>query len=78
MTPAERAPLCSARFACPLARLHRVAQGLRERALPKSLLGQACIYLLGHWIPLTAQLRHGQTRLDTNLVENAIRPSAVR
>ena len=48
---------------------------LRARVLPKSGLGQACAYLLGHWAPLTAHLRHGQTRLDTNWIENAIRPS---
>jgi hypothetical protein len=47
--------------------------GLRRQ----SLLGKACDYLLGHWDPLTAHLRHGQTRLDTNLIENAIRPSAI-
>jgi hypothetical protein len=26
---------------------------------------------------LTAHVQHGQTKLDTNLVENAIRPSAI-
>jgi len=40
-------------------------------------LGQAGAYLLNHWEPLTAHLRHSQTRLDNNLVENAIRPSAL-
>lgn len=48
---------------------------LQARVLPKSGLGQACAYLLGHGQPLTAHLRHSQTRLDTNAVENAIRPS---
>jgi len=43
--------------------------------LPKSGLGQACAYLLGHWEPLTAHLHFSQTKLDTNSVENAIRPS---
>ena len=45
--------------------------------LPQSLLGKACSYLLGHWEPLTAHLDHGRSRLDNNLVENAIRPSAI-
>lgn len=36
---------------------------------------QACACLLGHWAPLTAHLAHGRTQLDTNAVENAIRPS---
>lgn len=31
--------------------------------------------MLGHWTPLTAHLVHGRTQLDTNAVENAIRPS---
>lgn len=61
----------------PLYWLHKVALGLRERVLPKSGLGKACDYLLAHWTPLTAHLDHGQTRLDNNLIENAIRPSAI-
>ena len=43
--------------------------------LPQSGLGKACTYLLGHWTPLSAHLRHSHTCLDTNAVENAIRPS---
>jgi transposase len=57
--------------------LHRLALRIRTRVLPKSLLGKACDYLLNHWEPLSAHLRYGQTRLDTNIVENAIRPSCV-
>jgi transposase len=47
----------------------------RRACSPEPALGQACAYLLGHWAPLTAHLCHSQTRLDTNSVENAIRPS---
>jgi transposase len=61
----------------PLYWLRKLALGLRERVLPKSALGKACNYLLAQWTPLTAHLDHGQTRLDNNLVENAIRPSAI-
>jgi transposase len=57
--------------------LKKVALGLRMRVLPKSGLGKACDYLLRYWEPLTRHLEHGQTRLDNNLVENAIRPSAI-
>jgi transposase len=57
--------------------LRKVALGLRERVLPKSGLGKACDYLLKYWEPLTRHLEHGETRLDNNLVENAIRPSAI-
>src|SRR5580692_8391123 len=61
----------------PLYWLHKLDVGLRQRVLPKSALGKACDYLLAQWTPLTAHLDHGQTRLDNNLVENAIRPSAI-
>ena len=73
----RRAGLRQLCFARPLHRLRRLVTALRKRALPKSGLGQACAYLLGHWEPLTAHLRHSETRLDNNLVENAIRPSAI-
>jgi transposase len=66
----HRAALRQKHFARPLARLRRLAS-----ALPKSDLGQACAYRLAHWQPLTAHLRYHYTRLDTNAVENAIRPS---
>jgi transposase len=65
------------RYRRPLYWLHKLALGLRQRVLPKSGLGKACDYLLAQWTPLTTHLDHGQTRLDNNLVENAIRPSAI-
>ena len=70
-----RAALRQEHFVQPLARLRRLVTALRARVLPRSGLGQACAYLLGHWEPLTAHLRHSHTRLDTNGIENAIRPS---
>jgi transposase len=57
--------------------LKKLATGVRERMPPKSGLAKACDYLLRYWTPLTAHLDHGETRLDNNLVENAIRPSAI-
>jgi transposase len=72
---AQRAALRQEHFARPLRRLHWLVSALRARVLPKSGLGQACTYLLGHWKSLTAHLRHSHTCLDTNAVENAIRPS---
>jgi transposase len=71
----QRAALRQEHFAQPLARLRRLVSALQARVLPRTGLGQACTYLLGHWLPLTAHLRHSHTRLDTNSVENAIRPS---
>ena len=57
--------------------LKRLAVWARQRVRPKSPLGKACDYLLGQWAPLSAYLQHGQSRLDNNLVENAIRPSCI-
>jgi transposase len=57
--------------------LKRLALWARQRARPKSPLGKACDYLLGQWAPLHAHLHHGESRLDNNLVENAIRPSCI-
>lgn len=71
----KRAALRQEKFAAPLRRLRWLVTALQARVLPKSGLGEACAYLLGHWQPLTAHLRHSHTRLDTNAVENAIRPS---
>jgi transposase len=71
----QRAALRREHFAKPLRRLRWLVSALRTRVLPKSGLGQACAYLLGRWEQLTAHLRHSHTHLDTNSVENAIRPS---
>jgi transposase len=73
--PAQRAHLRRRDFACTLSLLKKVAAKLAARVLPKTRLGEACSYLLSQWEPLTRHLDYGQTRLDTNLVENAIRPT---
>jgi transposase len=45
--------------------------------LPQSLLGQATEYALGQWATLGVYLEDGRVEIDNNLVENAIRPTAV-
>jgi len=45
--------------------------------LPKSPLGRAIDYTLGLWPRLEVFLRHGDVEADTNLTENAIRPTAI-
>ena len=75
--PALRAALRCGHFGLTLALLKKSTERLRARSLPQSPLGQACGYLLNHWAPLIAHLQHGQTQLDTNAIENAIRPSAL-
>jgi transposase len=73
----QRAALRQQHFARPLHWLRRIVAGLSKQALPQSALGKACTYLLNNWDLLAAHQRHSVTRLDNNLVENAIRPSAI-
>lgn len=47
------------------------------RYLPQSLLAQAIEYTLGQWPALAVYLEDGRVELDNNLVENAIRPTAI-
>jgi transposase len=60
-------------------RLHRVltAWQSRGRILPQSSLGKAISYTLGQWASLAVYLQDGTIEIDNNLVENAIRPTAV-
>lgn len=60
-----------------VARLKRALETLAPRYLPKSPLGQAIGYALNQWPQLERFLEHGEVEIDNNLVENAIRPSAV-
>lgn len=62
--------------------MERVRQALlRFKAgrlhLPQSLLGQAVEYALGQWSTLEVYLADGRVEIDNNLVENAIRPTAI-
>jgi transposase len=45
--------------------------------VPQSLTGKALGYLDGQWPKLVRVFEHGEVPLDTNLVENAIRPFAI-
>ena len=60
-------------------RLQRVLVRFKAsgRYLPQSLLGQAIDYALGQWTTLLVYLEDGRIEIDNNLVENAIRPTAV-
>ena len=60
-----------------LKRIEKIVKKLQMRARPKSQLGKACSYLLGQWPALLRIQQYGQVQLDNNLIENAIRPSAV-
>ena len=58
-------------------RLHRALKKLQTRYLPKSPMGEAIHYALNQWPVLERFLEHGEVELDNNLVENAIRPTAI-
>jgi transposase len=58
-------------------RLYRALKKCQPRYLPQSLLGQAISYTLNQWPMLERFLDHGEVEIDNNLVENAIRPTAL-
>jgi len=53
------------------------AQELESKYLPKTTMGKAISYFLNEYDALTGYLRDGRYEIDNNLVENAIRPTAV-
>jgi hypothetical protein len=62
-----------------LKRLHRLLLLLysKHAHLPQSLTGKAIAYALGQWDQLEVYVENGRIEIDNNLVENAIRPTAV-
>ena len=60
-------------------RLEKVLMQLKAggRHLPQSLLAIAIDYTLGQWRMLPVFLKDGRIEIDNNLVENAIRPTAL-
>jgi hypothetical protein len=58
-------------------RFHRALLHLRTKLLPKSLLGTAIAYALGQWLGMSVYLDDGRVEIVNNLVENAIRPTAL-
>ena len=59
--------------------MKRRAEAIRAdpRVLPQSTLGKAARYLLNEYTALVGYLRDGRFEIDSNLVENDVRPSAV-
>jgi len=60
-------------------RLERALVKLKagKHPLPQSQLGTAMDYALGQWRTLETYLTDGRVEIDNNLVENAIRPTAI-
>ena len=49
----------------------------QPRQLPQSNFGKAISYTLDRWGALNLYIEHGTLEIDNNLVENAIRPTAI-
>jgi len=62
-----------------LARIHRtlLLWKKKRRFLPQGTMGKAIEYALGQWSSVQLYLADGQLEIDNNLVENAIRPTAI-
>ena len=60
-----------------LTRLHGAMELIRRRTLPQGLLGQAIDYTLKRWSALIQFVKDGNLEIDNNIIENAIRPSAL-
>jgi transposase len=60
-----------------IARIGRMLEVMKRRHLPASLMGRAISYTRALWPLLGTYLRDGRVEIDNNLVENAIRPTAV-
>ena len=58
-------------------RIHRVLQAKRRAHRPELLITKAINYTLGLWKQLECFLEDGRLEIDNNLVENAIRPTAI-
>jgi transposase len=76
-SPAERTQIRQERSQPVLTELRRWLEPARSKVPPQSLTGKALAYLAGQWPKLARVLEDGRIPLDTNLVENAIRPFVV-
>jgi transposase len=75
--PALRQAERSAKALLVLKRIECALRVLESKVLPKSLMGTAIHYALEQWPLLCRYVEHGQAEIDNNLVENAIRPTAL-
>ena len=60
-----------------LEQIKTILEREQPRQLPQSNFGKAIAYTLDRWKELTLYLEHSTLEIDNNLVENAIRPTAI-
>ena len=77
--PKKRAAARSSQSRPIYQRLYRALVLFKKsrRYLPRSAFGQAIDYALSNWSLLGVYLEDGRIEIDNNLVENAIRPTAL-
>jgi len=75
--PCLRQALRAARSRMVLRRLEKALKLKMVTYLPKSRMGEAIGYALRHWAQLLRYVENGHLEIDNNLVENAIRPTAL-
>lgn len=75
--PELRAAVRASNSAMVLERLHRVLKLKLTRHRPSSQMGKAISYALSLWPPLLRFRDDGRLEIDNNLVENAVRPTAL-
>jgi len=76
-SPADRMAVRRAQSALIVQELKAWLDSMAERVLPQSALGKAVFYMLGQYPKLQHFLHHPEIPLDTNRVENAIRPFCI-
>ena len=75
--PPQREQTRAAQSQPILQRLKVTLEAIRHRYLPQSAMGKAIRYALENWDPLQVYLDDGRIEIDNNIVENAIRPTAL-
>jgi transposase len=75
--PKLREVVRSAESRMVLERIKRALKIKLSAHLPRSQMGKAISYALGQWEQLMRYVTDGRLEIDNNLVENAVRPTAV-
>jgi len=73
----DRAAYRREHAAALLDQIKEILEREQPRQLPQSNFGKAIHYTLERWEALTLYLEHATLEIDNNLVENAIRPTAI-
>lgn len=76
-SPAERLAVRQARSAPIVKTFGFWLEQQRARVSPKSRIGEKLAYIANHWDGLRVFLTDGRVEIDSNAVENAIRPIAL-